>query len=139
MPKRYTAFGTTADVGVRSYGRDIKEAFINQAAGMFSIMVDMRGVRARRSFKVDASGVDDARLLASFLEELLYVYETEGVFLKEFHIEELKKGRLRATAKGEEIDQTRHVLKAQVKAVTYHLLDVRRTPSGVVTRVVYDI
>jgi SHS2 domain-containing protein len=139
MPRRYEQFGTTADVGVRSFGRDLKEAFINQAAGMFSIMVDMRGVRARRSFTVEAAGVDDARLLASFLEELLFVYETEGIFLKEFRIKELKKGRLKATALGEEIDPMRHVLKTQVKAVTYHLLEVKKSRGGVMTKVVYDI
>src|SRR5512143_1208566 len=100
MQPRYTLFGTTADVGVRSYGRDMKEAFENQAAGMFAVMVDMRGVRPRLSFTVEAAGVDEARLLASFLEELLYLYETHGVFLKEFFITSLKTGRLKARALG---------------------------------------
>lgn len=139
MSRRYVPFGTTADVGVRSYGRDMKEAFENQAAGMFAIMADMRGVRPVRSFTVEAAGVDNARLMASFLEELLFLYETKGVFLKEFRITSLGKGCLKATVRGEEIDPARHVLKTQVKAVTHHLLEVRKTPRGVVTKVVYDI
>ncbi len=139
MSRRYVLFGTTADVGVRSSGRDLREAFENQAAGMFAIMADMRRVRPRRSFSIEAAGIDEARLLASFLEELLYVYDTNGVFLKEFRITALGRGRLKATALGEEIDPSRHVLKAQVKAVTHHMLEVRKTASGTVTRVVYDI
>ena len=139
MSRRYTLFGTTADVGVRSRGRNLGEAFENQAAGMFSIMADMRGVRARMNFSVEAEGTDEARLLASFLEELLFLYDTRGVFLKEFRITSLGKGRLTATVGGEEIDPARHVLKTQVKAVTHHLLEVNKTPDGVVTKVVYDI
>ena len=139
MQPRYVLFGTTADVGCRSHGRDLKEAFENQAAGMFAIMADMRGVRPRLSFTVEAAGLDDARLLASFLEELLFLNDTRGVFLRDFRIESLGKGRLKATVRGEEIDPSRHVLKTQVKAVTHHLLEVRKTPKGVVTKVVYDI
>lgn len=137
--RRYEQFGTTADVGVRSSGKDIKEAFEAQAAGMFSIMVDMRGVRATTPFTVSVEGGDEAELLAAWLEELLFISDVQGVFLKRFEIDTLSGGRLAATAYGEPVDPSRHVLKTPVKAVTYHRIKVEFSPGGVSTAVVYDI
>jgi SHS2 domain-containing protein len=138
---KYKLFGTTADVGVRSEGPGIKEAFEAQAAGMFSIMVDMRGVRAVDSFEISvgSEGGGYVELLAAWLEELLYISDVRQVFLREFEITKVEAGRLAATVKGEEIDPSRHVMKTPVKAVTYHKMKVERTGTGVKTTVVYDI
>ncbi len=132
-------FGTTADVGVTSRGRDLREAFENQAAGMFSVMVDLRTVAAVQSFRVKASGHDNESLLASFLEELLYLFDTKQVFLKEFQITGLNGFTLTAEAKGEDMDPQRHIIKTPIKAVTYHMLKVEDSPGTVRTTVVYDI
>lgn len=139
--RRYRRFGTTADVGVVSRGEDLREAFEAQAAGMFSIMVDIRGVRSEKAFSVeiDTGGGDEVELLAAWLEELLYISDVNRVYLKSFAITSLGGGRLGADVLGEGIDPSRHILKTPVKAVTYHGMKVERTPSGVTTTVVYDI
>jgi SHS2 domain-containing protein len=124
---------------VVSKGSNLKEAFENQAAGMFAVMVDMRAVRAVRSFHVEATGHDNESLLASFLEELLFISDTKQVFLKEFRITGLDGHTLSAEAKGEDIDSRRHIMKTPVKAVTYHMLEVDVSPGMVSTTVVYDI
>ena len=139
MGRRYRIFGTTADVGVVSSGIDLKEAFENQAAGMFSIMVDLRTVTARQSFKVKAAGHDNESLLASFLEELLYIFDTKQVFLREFRIEKISGRNLTAQALGETIDPKTHTIKTLIKAVTYHMLKVDTSRETVRTTVVYDI
>jgi SHS2 domain-containing protein len=139
MAKKYRVFGTTADVGVVSSGKDLKEAFENQAAGMFSIMTDMRHVRPVQAFHVEAEGKDPEGLLIAWLNELLFLCDTGRVFLKGFEITYMEHLKLKANAYGEGIDPGRHVVKTEVKAVTYHRLEVRRTRKGVRTRVVYDI
>lgn len=136
---RYRLFGTTADVGVESSGRTLKEAFENQAAGMFSIMTDLRGVRENLSFEVEVEAEDIEGLLAAWLEELLFLSDTRMVFLRRFDITLLGETRLEGRACGEEIDSSRHVIKTDVKAVTYHGLEVRQDEKGVITRVLYDI
>ncbi|MGC2424930.1 MAG: archease, partial [Nitrospirota bacterium] len=40
MAARYEIFGTTADVGVESYGSTLPEAFEAQAQGMFDVMAE---------------------------------------------------------------------------------------------------
>lgn len=139
MKPGYRKFGTTADVGVVSFGRDMKEAFERQAAGMFSVMTDTRGVRPVSSMDVEARGGDYESLLVAWLDELLFLRDTKDVMLRRFEIQALEGFSLKATVYGEEIDFARHVLKAEVKAVTYHMLSVEVVAGGVRTRVVYDI
>lgn len=139
MRPGYRKFGTTADVGVVSFGRELGEAFAEQAAGMFSLMTDLRKVRLVKVFEVQAEGVDREGLLVAWLNELLYLRDTQGFLGKRFELRSLPGPRLEATVYGEEFDDCRHVRKTEVKAVTYHLLAVEECPGGVRTRVVYDI
>lgn len=135
----FKLFGTTADVGVESAGKDLKEAFEEQAAGMFSIMTDLESVEPKISFDVEATGNDLESLLVAWLNELLFIYDAKKVFLGSFDIKSFEEGRVKAEVRGEEIDPARHPLKTEVKAVTYHMLEVRQSDDGYVTRVVYDI
>ncbi|MBI5191016.1 MAG: archease [Nitrospirae bacterium] len=139
MKPGYRKFGTTADVGVVSFGKDMKDAFERQAAGMFSVMTEMRGVRPILSFDVEAEGGDYESLLVAWLNELLYLRDTKDVLLCRFEINQLDGFRLKAAVCGEAMDEARHVNKSEVKAVTYHMLLVEQTADGVKTRVVYDI
>jgi len=139
MKKGYRIFGTTADVGVISHGSALEGAFEAQAKGMFSVMTDLRGVRPAQVFIISAEGADEAGLLASWLEELLFLYDTQGVLLREFQITALKGYKLTSEARGEAYDPVRHIVKTPIKAVTYHMLEVTEIKGGVRTRVVYDI
>lgn len=139
MAARYEIFGTTADVGVESYGSTLPEAFEAQAQGMFDVMAELPLVQPKEEFKVSADGADDEMLLVDFLNELLFLFDAKRLLLKEFHVAETGGGKLKAVVKGEEIDLSRHVIKTPVKAVTYHMLKVERTQEGYRTTVVYDI
>jgi protein archease len=139
MAKRYEIFGTTADVGVTSYGSTLPEALEAQAQGMFDVMAETDSVQPKEEFTVEADGTDDEVLLVDFLNELLFLFDAKRILLREFHITETGGGKLKASVRGEEIDLTRHVIKTPIKAVTYHMLKVERTPDGYRTTVVYDI
>src|SRR5512135_3635167 len=111
MAKRYRIFGTTADLGVVSWGTDKRAAFENQAAGMFAAMVDLRGVRPTSRHAVEASGTDDERLLYRFLGELLFLFDAKRLFLRRFEITHMGGHSLKAEVMGEPIDLARHVVR----------------------------
>ncbi len=46
---------------------------------------------------------------------------------------------LKGRAKGEKIHGEKHIMRSDVKAVTYHLLEVKKTDNKWVARVVLDI
>lgn len=142
---RFEQFEHTADVGIRAYGKTLEELFGNAALGMFSIMVDMEGVSQKGEFKVVLKADDKEKLLVDWLSELLYIHEVYDVLLSEFEVDiaELKEGEegttfeLKAVVKGETIDKKKHDLKAMIKAVTYHMLEINEDEGYL--KVLFDI
>jgi SHS2 domain-containing protein len=129
---RFEQFEHTADVGIKAYGKSLEELFENAAFGMFSIMVDLKGVEQKGEFKVVLRTNDMEKLLVDWLSELLYIHEVYDVLLNDFKVEIRKseqedaKARfeLEALVRGETIDRDRHRLGAMIKAVTYHMLEI---------------
>lgn len=93
-----------------------------------------RPAHERRSF--EATGEDRAALLADFIEELVYLAETQGFIPLAAEAVELVDGRLRATLCGS-LGDPAHV----VKAVTYHRLAFEPVGNGggYRARVVLDV
>ena len=135
----FEIFAVTADKGIRAWGRDLPELFVNAARGLWSLMVEPGTVRPVRGFLIRAEGSDRETLLVAWLNELLYLYEVERVALAEFAVTRLDEESLEATVKGEPVDRSRHPVVGHVKAVTYHLLQIRHVGAGWEAQVVVDV
>jgi SHS2 domain-containing protein len=90
------------------------------------------GDRVLREVTVDAD--DRAQLLAAWLEELVYLAETEAVVPVNVRFETLDERGLRACVEGRRGEPPN-----LVKAVTYHRLSFERTESGWEATVVLDV
>jgi SHS2 domain-containing protein len=135
----YEVFDHTADIGLRIRAPDRPSLYTEAARALFALVVlNPDAVRAveQRSFVI--AGEQDDYLLFDWLSELLYTFETEHLLLSEFQIE-LDGGGLRATARGERLDRSRHELDHEVKAITYHGLKIEATPEGWMAEVIVDI
>lgn len=135
----YEAFEHTADIGLRASGSTLPELFINAAAGMESLLVAPEQIEARVSREVSAEGHDPVSLLVSWLNELIFLFDTEYLLLKQFAINELTSTHLRATVSGEPYDATRHDLSSAIKAVTWHEASVESDDEGYQASVILDI
>lgn len=133
---QYEFLEHTADVGLKAYGKGVEEIFEHAALGMFDLMTDLGRVEARGEMEIRLESPDLESLLVDWLSELLYVHETQNVFLCEFSVQ-LTGTVLRATARGEEVDPERHPLEVAVKAVTYHMIEVK--PEEGYAVVIFDI
>ncbi|HJX70135.1 MAG TPA: archease [Dehalococcoidia bacterium] len=136
--KRFDIIDHTADVGIVAYGAELKEAFANAAYAMFTMIADLEGVREEICRQIEVQAEDRESLLASWLNELLYLFDAERIIFKRFEIIELGESSLKAEGYGEPMDVTRHSLKAGVKAATYHLLRVAKD-DGYSVRVIFDV
>ena len=132
-------FNITADFGLVAQGRDLKEAFANVAYGMLSLLIDPEEVRRERSYPLEVKASDRESLLVAWLNEILYLFDTEGFLARDFSILELDEGHLKAEVWGEPIDPDRHHFKGYVKAATYHQLEVKEGEGGWQVRVVFDV
>ena len=138
MVKDFELIEHTADVGIMAYGADTREAFTNAAYGMFSLIVEPGSVREVEHRDIEITAPDEESLLVTWLNELIYLFDTETMLFSRFDITELGMDRLKARAYGEPVNETRHRLKTGIKAATYHMVEVDRSHGGRV-RVLFDI
>ena len=125
--KSYEYFEATADIGLRAYGKDINQAFENASLAIFNIISDTSSIDALKEIEFEIVSEDEVSLLYDYLEELLFFHEVEFMLFSEFHVEIDDDLHLQATIKGEPIDWDRHERKTEIKAITFHKMDVRKT------------
>jgi SHS2 domain-containing protein len=104
------------------------------AARAFGELLDDERAGAPLSYDVSAGGRDRAGLLAEFLEELIFLAETEGFVPGELAALELDGGSLRARVAGR-----RGTPPHLVKAVTHHRLEFEPAAGGWRANVLLDV
>jgi SHS2 domain-containing protein len=114
----------TADVGIHAHGETLGEVFAQSAVGMFSIICDLQHVRERESRQVEVEAPDREALLVAWLNELIYLFAVEGLLFRRFQVLDVEDTRVRVVCHGERSDRGRHRLNTEVKAATYHMLQV---------------
>lgn len=129
----------TADAGIIARGHDLAELFENAAEGLFASMAEIQGVEERDEREIEVEARDTEGLLVRWLTELLYYVDVEDLLFRRFHVEEIDETHVRVRAFGERIDRERHELHFGVKAITRHMLEVRKTDEGYEATVLFDI
>ncbi len=137
--KRYEQFPHTADIGVRVYGKNLKELFENAAFSMFDILADLEGMKAPIALDIELTAPNPEELLVAWLDELLYNFYTKSIIFSEFKIEGLSENSLKAKAFGRMVGANRNRLKTEIKAVTYSDLKIKKTPDGFLVEIVFDV
>jgi SHS2 domain-containing protein len=130
----------TADYIFDAYGDTLNELFAACAAACFHAITDLEKVQPLKvlKFEIKADNIED--LLFSFISELIYLKDTEKLFLSEFDIDISPDRKiLKAVVAGEPIDYDKHTIKTDVKAATYHNLKIDKTDSGYKVRMLLDL
>jgi len=126
-------------VGIRAYGSSMAEVFENSALGMMSLMLDPETIRPERRVRLAAQGRDRGSLLVSWLSEILYQVEAEGWAFKSFEVSELSEVAVGAWGTGEPLDLARHAAEMEIKAPTYHMLELEEREGLWTARVIFDV
>ena len=135
----FAIFAVTADLGIHVWAPDCVELFRQAARGLWSVMFDPARVRKERSAVVTVSAADREALLVAWLNELVFVAETEHFAMADCTIAVFTETQLTANVWGETIAPDRHRLGSGVKAVTYNQLAISPTAGGWEARVVVDL
>lgn len=137
--KKYEIIDHTADIGMIIYGETLKDLFRNAAEGFFNIITDLESINIRLWRKISIGKESLECLIVDWLTELLFLHEVEGLLFKEFRIESIDDNGLKAMAGGEEFKEGFHIIKTQVKAVTYHQIVVKKEDSIWMARIILDL
>jgi len=140
--KEFEILEHTADIGIAAYGKTKREVFINAARGMFEIIAGgTKNLKENFCDKIKLEADNLEGLLFAWLNELLYISETKLVILNKFEIKDLSDNKIGAEVKGTKIDRLGCKIKKEIKAVTYHLLEIKKDEESGLWRaqVIFDI
>ena len=136
MPKRYKIIDHTADIAIRTTGKSLNNAFENAGYALFDTMCDANSVKPLTTKKIICQADDLEQLLVDWLSELLFICDVDDMVFSEFSVK-ITGSSLVGKVKGERIDPDRHHLKTDIKAITYHMLEVDESTNTV--QVLFDI
>ena len=121
---KYKSFEHTADVGLHVFGSDMKELFANAAEGLMSLMTEPQRIRPVEEISISLQAESPEALLRAWLAELLYLYHAEKKLTAGVSFTTLTEKKLEATVRAEPLDMSRHEITGEVKAVTWHRLEI---------------
>jgi len=124
-----------------AYGSTLEESFENAGLAMFEVMTDTSQVKPdiKKEFSIESE--DLVSLLYDFLEELLFLHDVDFMLFSKFkvNIRPSKEGySLKGEVMGEEINHDVHERRDEVKAVTFHQMEVKEE-KGYKVRVILDL
>ncbi len=136
---KYWQLPHTADLAWRIRGGSLPELFENAAGALTATMTDRRYIRRLEKRQIEVESPDREALLVDWLNHLLYLFDVDGFWGREFRVTALSERRLEATAWGERFDPERHPEKTAVKAATYHHLEIGPRDGGWQATVILDL
>ena len=136
----YKFLDHATDAIIEVTAKDLKEAFTVAADAEINLTLDQDKVEEKGEMRFSAKGKDLYYLLFSWLEEIPFILITEGFAIKrlEFEIEENDGFKINATAYGETLDVKKHNFKVEIKAPTFHDMEIRQD-DGVYMRFLLDL
>ncbi|KXB00218.1 hypothetical protein AKJ47_00285 [candidate division MSBL1 archaeon SCGC-AAA261G05] len=141
--KKFEWIEHPSDMGFRAYGENLAEAFENAALALSGILVDVGKVGQKGELEVELEAEDEKALLYDWLEYFLYLFSAESLIASRFEVSEIVEEedhyKLKAKAWGEKLDPERHELRTEVKAITYHMMEVKREEDRCSVQVIVDI
>ena len=139
MSYTYPEGGPTADLLVAATGETLGEAFAQLALGMFNMMTPISGIAEREEFTLEAQGIDLESLLFNLMDEFLFITDVEFLVPNSVDIVvDIENLKATAACKGERFSASTHEVGIQIKAVTYHMMEIKETTDGWYVRMVFD-
>jgi SHS2 domain-containing protein len=105
-------------------------------------MTDTTTVEPKREDVFEVEGFDELSLLYSWIESFIIAFDVDLKLYSAFKIDKIKKTqngfKLRGKAWGEIFNPAKHPSRSEVKAVTYHEMEILRK-KGIQLRFILDL
>ncbi len=139
MTGRFELVDHTGDLGVRVFGDGLSQLFEQAAHALTFILTEPETLRLKETRKIQLEAKTDEELLITWLNELVYLFETKGLLFKTYQVLSVHDHRLEALAQGESYVEGRHPIKTTVKAATYHQLKIENRHGVWTAQVIFDL
>ena len=122
----YKLLEHATDAVIEITASSLKEAFVVAGQSVVEITLDSEKVEEREQRVLKVVGKDLRYLLFNWLEEVNYQLITEGFAINRFSVDISKNSeyKLNATAYGEPLDLQKHRFRVEIKAPTFHEMEI---------------
>jgi len=135
----YRLIDHTADLGIHVSARTPEALFSEAAGALLDQITDRASLAGAQAAHLAVSGMDWPDLMVNWLRELLYLWNAKEMLMKGVDVHSISENRLEATVNFDPYDPESHVVKSEVKAVTYHQIQVTENPNGWESQIIFDV
>jgi protein archease len=129
----------TADMGIVVVGKNLKELFQNASHAMMRIILKHGPEETGESVHISVQGSDLPDLMVRWLGEILYIFQGENRLVTQTKIFEITSNHLDAQIKTIPFSLATHEILTEIKAVTYHQIEVIRKGELWNARIIFDL
>ncbi len=115
------------------------ELFANAAFATFDMLTEIDSLKSLKTTNLRVTGDDWPDLMVNWLRELLYIWNGKEMLVKKTQIRTLSENELSANVTLDSFDPDRHEVKIEIKAVTYHQIQVDSSPQGWEAKIIFDV
>lgn len=138
MEKKFEFLEHTADIKFRAFGKTIGEVFENSALAISNIMYKGK-VKEEKKLKVKVKGKDLESLLYNFLEEFLFLFDSENFLLSGIESIKINEKNLTTEAEVSGDDAKNYKINIGIKAITYNEMFITKDKNKYTAQVVVDV
>lgn len=119
-----------ADIAFEATGKSLEELLESSGQALMNTQVsDLKKIKPKIEKKIEMKSQNEERLVHDFLQELIFLKDAELLLVSKYKMKIYRTEVgiiLKAVLKGEPIDNTRHEMLVDVKAVSWHKFEVKR-------------
>jgi SHS2 domain-containing protein len=128
----------SGDVGIEAWGLSRAELLAQATRGLLALMT-WSGVEPVVARRLAVRSAGPADLLVDWLAQVILTAATHGELYGDVAMEHADEYSAAGVLRGSAFDATRHALRFDVKAATYHGLVFEETERGFHARVIFDL
>ena len=123
-------FEHTADAGIRAESSTLSEAFHEVSLAFTEIITGGSLPDTKNNFEINIESSSLDSLLVNYISHLIYLFDTENFLVSSVEVS-IKSGlsnTVSGTLKGDFYNEAIHGYGVEIKAVSYHMLEISEGP-----------
>jgi SHS2 domain-containing protein len=126
----------TGDIKIKVIAKTLEQAFTETARALKESITELK-IKPKTTKQITLSGTDTKNLLYKFLEEFLYLLDSEDFIFSEIKDLKIKNNTLTATVLGDKTEN--YKISNEVKAITYNEMEIGNSKKETKIQVVLDV
>jgi len=133
----------TADIALEVQAGDLNALFTDAARGWKNIVLENSETQFHDLRRIKLISAEAEDLMVLWLSELNYYLTVHQWIMHEIKSLDIRSAKneliLEAEVGGETLDSERHYIYCDIKAVTYHQLNIEKIANQYHTRIIFDL